>query len=261
MVSRGRPGSYDPSVTDEELLALLRDAALAVREAVRGFARRGLSGGRRTQYHADVAADAAVLDVLLPAGLTVVSEESGTTPGGPLVCVVDPIDGSTNFDRGVPYYATSLCVLDDDALRCALVVNQAADVWYTATAGGGAFRDGERIAPSQARGFAGSIVSCAGTPLRHPGWAQFRALGAAALELCAVADGSLDGFALVGTAHLNPWDYLGGLLVCREAGAVVEELDGAPLVVASGAPRRIVAAATAEFAAGLRGFVEGPSPS
>ena len=74
---------------------------------------------------------------------------SPASPGtGPLTCVLDPIDGSTNFDRGIPYYATSLCVLDEHGLRCSLVVNLATDTWYEAVRGGGATRDGAPIAPS-----------------------------------------------------------------------------------------------------------------
>ncbi len=234
-------------MTDEELFQLLRSAALAVRDAVSGQRRRGLSGVRVSQYHADLEADRAALDVLVGAGLAVVSEESGRTGDGALTCVLDPIDGSTNFDRGIPFYATSMCVLDADGMRLATVVNQATDEWYEAARDRGATKDGERIAPSGATQLSRSIVSCAGTPTRNPGWAQFRALGSAALELCAVADGTLDGFVLLAGARLHPWDYLGGLLVASESGAHVVELDGAELVVAEGAPRRVVAAATAEL--------------
>ena len=75
-----------------------------------------------------------------------------------------------------------------------------------------------------------SIVGLSGFPARHLGWAQFRAFGAAALDLCSVAEGSLDAFTVGGRAHLGPWDYMGGLLLCTEAGAVVGDLEGAELV-------------------------------
>jgi fructose-1,6-bisphosphatase/inositol monophosphatase family enzyme len=58
-----------------------------------------------------------------------------------------------------------------------------------------------------------------------------------------VAEGSLDAWAAVGRAHLGPWDYLGGVLLCTEAGAVVTELDGADLVTFDHGARRAVAAA------------------
>jgi myo-inositol-1(or 4)-monophosphatase len=242
-------------VTDEELLELLRAAARAVRDAVVGLQRRGLSGQRATQYHSDLVADRAAIDVLVGAGLQVVSEESGRTGHGSLVCVLDPIDGSTNFDRGIPYYATSLCVLDAGQLRCGLVVNLATDTWYEAARGGGATRDGTPISSSGVVALRSAIVSCGGAPTRNPGWAQFRALGAASLELCAVADGSLDGFVVLGSARLNPWDYLGGLLIAEESGAVVREADGKALVVEDGVPRRLVAASSTELVEELERFV------
>lgn len=245
-------------MTDEELLELLRSAALAVRRAVSGQRRLGLSGGRVSQYHADVAADRAALEVLLGGGLSVVSEESGRSGSAALTCVLDPIDGSTNFDRGIPFYSTSMCVLDPEGLRVAVVVNHATDEWYEAARGRGATKDGEPIAPSGSEELARSIVSCAGTPTANPGWAQFRALGSASLEICAVADGTLDGFVLLGGARLHPWDYLGGLLVAREAGAEVVELDDLELEVPEGAPRRLVAASTSALLEVLVAYATGP---
>jgi len=77
---------------------------------------RGLSGDRATQYHLDVVADDVARRVLGGAGFRVVSEESGVSGEGEFTVVVDPIDGSTNCDRGVPFYATSLAVVRDDEL-------------------------------------------------------------------------------------------------------------------------------------------------
>ena len=73
-------------------------------------------------------------------------------------------------------------------------------------------------------------------------------LGAAALDLCAVAEGVLDGYAVVGGSQLGSWDYLGGMLVCTEAGAVVGELEGRSLVTLDHTARRTpVAAATPDL--------------
>ena len=70
-------------------------------------------------------------------------------------------------------------------------------------------------------------------------------LGAAALDLCAVAEGVLDGYAVVGGSQLGSWDYLGGMLVCTEAGAVIAESQGRELVTLDHTARRTpVAAAT-----------------
>ncbi|HUD70109.1 MAG TPA: inositol monophosphatase [Acidimicrobiales bacterium] len=244
-------------MSDEELAQLLRTAARAVQAAISGHRGRGLSGLRPTQYHADLVADAAAIEVLASGGLQVLSEESGRTGEGSRVCVLDPIDGSTNFDRGIPYYSTSMCVLDDQGMRCSLVANLATDTWYEATRGRGATRDGDPIQPSSATSIKGSILSFSGFPGRHGGWAQHRALGSAALELCAVADGSLDAFGVVGTAHLSPWDYLGGLLVVHEAGGIVTDLDDAELVEASTARHQLCAAGTASLSTELVAFARG----
>jgi len=244
-------------VNDEELLGLLRDAARAVRDVIGGLQGRGLSGGRPTQYHADVVADDAAVAVLVRGGLRVLSEESDVSGDGPIVCVLDPIDGSTNFDRGIPYYSTSLCALDDEGALCSVVVNHATDTWYEAVRGAGATRDGHSIRPSGVLGLNAAIVSFSGLPSARGGWAQFRALGSASLELCAVADGSLDGYAVVANSRLSPWDYLGGIQVLGEAGGFVAELDGAPLVVADRSRRRPIAAGSGALLVELRAFVDG----
>ena len=91
-------------------------------------------------------------------------------------------------------------------------------------------------------------MGISGFPGRHPGWAQFRALGAASLEFCAVAEGVLDAYMVVGRSTLYGWDYLAGLLICREAGAVEGERDGKDLVVRDASPRRPIVAATRQLA-------------
>ena len=113
------------------------------------------------------------------------------------------------------------------------------------------------IHPSGAATMRGAIVSFSGLPSARGGWAQFRALGSASLELCGVADGSLDGYAVVANSRLSPWDYLGGLQILCEAGGRVVELDGAPLIVADRSRRRPLAAGTTPLLFELRAFVDG----
>ena len=83
-----------------------------------------------------------------------------------------------------------------------------------------------RSEPSDCELLDEAIVGFSGYPRRYFGWSQYRMLGAAALDLCAVAEGVLDGYAVVGGSQLGSWDYLGGMLVCTEAGAVVGESQG-----------------------------------
>src|SRR5690606_13019545 len=87
-----------------------------------------------------------------------------------------------------------------------------------------------------------------GFPPRPLGWRQFRAFGAAALDLCAVAEGSLDAFVDCSPSAHGPWDYLAGALVCIAAGASVDDVHGRGLVTLGPTDRRTpVAAATPEL--------------
>lgn len=217
----------------ETLLATLSEVCDAVASTLGDLEDWSLAGTRDGQYRSDLAADAVAVGHLLSAGLGVLSEESGLHEADrPFLAVLDPVDGSTNASRRLPWYATSICVLDDSGPLAALVVNQATGTRFEAVRGSGARRDGRRIAASGATRLGRSIVGLSGYPRRYLGWRQFRALGAVSLDLCAVADGALDGFVdCVDTPHGGPWDYLGGLLVCAESGAVAADALGRDLVV------------------------------
>lgn len=229
---------------DETLLGVCQRVVDAVEQSLAGFDDLSARGGRAGQYALDLVADRAALEVLDEAGLGVLSEESGLTrPGSSLMAVLDPVDGSTNASRGIAWYATSICVVDAQGARVAVVANLATKERYHALRGAGAWKDGELLVPSRCTELRSAVVALSGFPGRHLGWAQFRAFGAAALELCAVADGTIDAFVVGQGANLAPWDYMGALLVCSEAGAPVCEMDGRELVVRDPAARRAVAAA------------------
>ncbi len=209
----------------DELLALFDVASAAQRGALAtlGPAERRARTDRPGQYQLDLVADAAVLPVLASAGVRVLSEESGWSgpADAPVTVVLDPVDGSTNCSRRLPYWAISLCAVDADGPLCALVQNGVTGGRYTAIRGAGAWLDGAPLAPSAATTVERSLVALSGWPPRTLPWRQFRALGSAALALCDVAAGHLDGY-LDGLVDQHaPWDYLGGLLVCTEAGATV----------------------------------------
>jgi myo-inositol-1(or 4)-monophosphatase len=237
-------------VDDVRLLEVLDEAMHAVRGALDVLEDWGPSGGKPGQYRLDLAADGAALPVLHGAGLAVLSEESGVTGDGPsgLLAVIDPIDGSTNAHRGVPFYSTSICVLDAEGPRVGLVTNQATGQRYAAVRGAGAEKDGKAIAPSGCQELERAIVGISGFPGLYPGWAQYRALGAASLECCAVAEGVLDAYLVVGASTLYGWDYLAGLLVCREVGVAEGERQGRDLIVRDASSRRPIVAATRQLA-------------
>lgn len=233
-------------MTDDELLAVLEDAADAVRRALDGLDDWGLAGTRRGQYFSDLAADDVCLAVLDAAGLGWLSEESGTAhPDRDVIVIVDPVDGSTNASRGIPWYATSLCAVDAEGPRVALVVNQATDRRFRATRGGGATVNDEPLVPSTTTELGRSIIGLSGYPPHYLGWKQFRALGAVALDLCAVAEGVLDGYVDCSPSAHGSWDYAAGLLICAEAGVpVVDAFDRELLVLGHRDRRTPVAGAT-----------------
>jgi len=239
--------------SDDALLALLGEVAGAVSEALAGVTDWSMVDPSRGQYAADLVADAAALGVLDAAGVGVVSEESGRRrPEQRVTVVVDPLDGSTNASRGVPWFATSLCAVVDEVARAAVVVNLANGRRYEAVAGAGATCDGVAIGPSPATRLGRSFVGLSGYPARYLGWKQYRAFGAAALDLCAVADGTLDGYLDCSWNAHGVWDYAAGALVCSEAGAVVADATGRDLLILDPTDRRTpVAAGTPELHAEL----------
>lgn len=236
-------------LSDDALVELLVEAAAAIRGALGELEDWGLAGTRPGQYRSDLAADAAAIAVLSPAGVGVLSEESGLRDGErDLVVVLDPLDGSTNASRGLPWFATSLCAVDRHGPRAAVVVDLVRDRRYQAVRGAGAVVGDRPLAPSACTSLGDALVGISGFPPRALGWRQFRALGAAALDLCAVADGTIDGFADCSPAAHGPWDYLAAVLVCREAGASVGDALGRDLVTLDHGTRRTpVAAATPEL--------------
>jgi fructose-1,6-bisphosphatase/inositol monophosphatase family enzyme len=238
-------------------LGLLNEVADAIAAAFADVRDFGLSGRRDGQYALDVAANDAALPILRAAGLGVLSEESEFEPGvdGEVV-VIDPIDGSTNAARGLPWFATAMCVVDADGPSVAMVVNQASGDRFWAVRGEGAWRNGVRISPSGCTDVGESLIGLNALPPSPLGYRQSRVYGAVALDLCMVACGVLDGY--VDCDDRNPsgahgvWDFLASTLICRESGALVVDLWDRDLVTLDHDDRRTpVAAATPELLASL----------
>jgi myo-inositol-1(or 4)-monophosphatase len=247
------PTSPRPTWTADAALSLFDDTANAVTAALASLGDRtkwgllGTSGAHAGQHGSDVVADAAALEVLDRAGVGVLSEESGLSRADhPLMVIVDPLDGSTNASRGIPWYATSLAAVDADGLLAALVVNQASGERYWATRGGGAFADGRPMKTSECPSWRKAITGLSGLPSHWLGWSQFRALGACALDLCAVAGGVLDAYVDCSRDAHGVWDYAGGMLILQEAGGFVADAFGRDLIVLDPDARRTPIAANSE---------------
>lgn len=206
-------------------------------------------GDRPGQYRLDLVADAAALEVLRRGGVGILSEESGLEGAdAEIVVVVDPVDGSTNASRGLPWYATSLCAVDAQGPLVALVENLATGTRYTAVRGEGARRDGRGIEPSTVQRIDGALLVLNGYAPDYLHWRQYRSLGASALDLCSVADGRVDGTIDCTDSALGPWDYMGAMLILSEVGAHIADARGRDLVVLDHDARRTpVSAGTVEL--------------
>ncbi|GAB1693795.1 inositol monophosphatase family protein [Krasilnikovia sp. M28-CT-15] len=206
---------------------------------------------------ADRAVERQVVDALRRErpGDGVLGEEYGDSAApalGAVRWILDPIDGTVNYLYGIPQYAVSLAAEVDGVVLAGVVRNAATGDEWTATRGGGAWRDGRRLTGSArtaleqalvATGFGydagrrahqGAVLAGLITQVR-----DIRRLGAAALDLCLAAEGAVDAYFEKG---LNLWDHAAGGLVATEAGLRVAGLHGAP---AGG--RMVVAAPPALF--------------
>ncbi len=248
--------NYDRWVTDDALMAVLAEAADAVAAALAATPSRHLVAGSRSLHHSDLATDAAALAVLHRAGLRVLSEESQVTgdAAAEVTVVVDPLDGSTNAAAHLPWYATSLCAVDEAGPRAALVRNLATGECFTAIRGGGAFVDGEplRSPVGRTEELGEALILLSGHARAHLGWRQYRTMGALALDLCAVAAGRMDAYLDCSVDAHGVWDYLGGWLVAKEAGVEVVDVHGRELVVLDHAVRRTPVAGPAGLVRALR---------
>jgi myo-inositol-1(or 4)-monophosphatase len=170
----------------------------------------------------------------------VVGEEAGDRGGTSGVrWFVDPIDGTVNFVLGLPQYAVSIAAELDGRVVAGCVHNPISGELFHATLGGGAF-EGDQGLPGPREvplpravigtGFgydaARRARQAAVVAALLPRIADIRRIGAAALDLCAVAAGRLDGYFEVG---LNPWDWSAGVLIASEAGCAVSGLRGRPV--------------------------------
>ena len=246
------------ALSPELLLEVFADTAKAIGAAVRQIpaAERRERTDTPGQYALDLIADAAGLAVLSKVPVKILSEESSWSGASDssITVVIDPVDGSTNCARGIPYFATSISALVNGEFYASLVQNLATGTATTATPDG-VWRDGVPVQSSSVTAIERSVVAVSGLPSAHLAWKQFRALGSCALALCDVAAGLLDAYVDTGRWP-RPWDYLGGLHACTHSGAVFIETHGEELIVAEdGATRGMLVAATPELLEALRPII------
>jgi myo-inositol-1(or 4)-monophosphatase len=171
---------------------------------------------------------------------SILAEESGATqPGAAVQWIIDPLDGTTNFAHGYPFYCVSIGVEENGEAVCGVVYDPVRDELFSAARGHGAYCNGDRLKVSEVESLSRALL-ITGFPysfrdrldtVMH----QFREFmvssqavrrgGAAALDLCYVAAGRLDGF---WELYLQPWDTAAGRIIVEEAGGRITDFKGGP---------------------------------
>ncbi len=151
--------------------------------------------------------------------------------------IVDPLDGTTNFLHGIPFFAISIALEREGQIVAALVYNPVMDELFTAEKGKGAFLNDKRLRVANRREMPDCVFATGIPHLGKPAHGDYleqqrrvmrnasgvRRFGAAAIDLCYVAAGRFDGFWEMG---LSPWDIAAGVLMIREAGGFVTDFSG-----------------------------------
>ncbi|MEY4561305.1 MAG: hypothetical protein RLZZ618_582 [Pseudomonadota bacterium] len=190
----------------------------------------------------DQKAEEIIIETLLAAypGHGILAEESGRTHGAPnseYVWIIDPLDGTTNFIHGLPFYAVSIALAFRDQVQQAVVYDPTRNDLFYASKGRGAYLNDKRLRVSKRTRLGDSLIGT-GFPFRRGDnfqrymkmfeevsqkCAGLRRPGAAALDLCYVAAGYYDAFFETG---LNPWDIAAASLMITEAGGLIGNFTG-----------------------------------
>ncbi len=210
----------------------------------------GIGAGGDPVKRVDLAAEKAIVDTLkeYEISFTLISEESGFKEFGKTAsqCYVttDPIDGTTNLLRGVPFYATSIAVSSEPTVLrvyAALVTDLFHGTTYMAQKGKGAYRDGRKVTPSKNVSLEEAVIGLDLNTYNIQKLAprltnlirrtkHIRHFGANALEMCYVADGTTDAFVDI-RGKLRATDIAAAYLIVQEAGGKITTSEGKPLDV------------------------------
>ena len=228
-------------------------AAVAVEAALRAGAIQKARYGQQIQIHqkgeidlvteVDRSCEDAILDVLRSRcpGHDIVTEETQLArTGSRYVWFTDPLDGTTNYAHGYPFFCVSVALTIDGQPAAGAVYDPIKEELFTAERGGGARLNGRPLRVSSTTALLRSLL-VTGFPydLRDDLRAKLRLFnlfmgharairrdGAAALDLCYLAAGRVDGF---WEERLQPWDMMAGTLMVEEAGGRVTRFDGSPV--------------------------------
>jgi myo-inositol-1(or 4)-monophosphatase len=198
-------------------------------------------GFRDIVTDADLAAEKAVIQTIrarYPDHAIITEEAGGSAGDEPYVWVIDPLDGTTNYSRRFPAFSVSIGLVHQGQLTVGVVHNPLADRLFATQRGHGATLNGEPLRVSHFNRVDHAVI---GLDWAHadneraaivahlgrlaPACGTLRCVGSAALGLCYVAAGWLDAYFHIG---LKPWDMAAGLLLIKEAGGRVTDIQGHP---------------------------------
>jgi myo-inositol-1(or 4)-monophosphatase len=231
----------DPSASDD--LALLSEAARAAGRLALDRRARGLKVERKPGgspvTDGDLAVDAMLSRALLAARpdygwLSEETPDDQARLGARRVFIVDPVDGTTAYVKGKPWFAISLAVVEAGRPTAGVVFAPALDELYAAAIGAGASCNGEPIAVSEAGRLEGCAMLAPSNTFEDARWdSPWPAMrvgqrNALAYRMALVAAGRFDAALSMGWKH--DWDIAAGDLIAREAGAQVSDQNGRPLV-------------------------------
>ena len=179
-----------------------------------------------------------IINTAYPNHVVLGEEEGQSAQGGTHRWIVDPLDGTTNYAHGFPFYCVSIALEIEDQLKVGVVLDSYRDELFSAVSGEGAYCNGFPISTSREATLSKALLAT-GFNYDPQGIDESLALfkrvflkcrsirrpGAAALDLCYVACGRLDGF---WETKLNPWDVAAGVLIIQEAGGSITNSAGGP---------------------------------
>lgn len=233
---------------DKKLLATAIKAGKAASEILaRGFGKEiesiykssGINGDVVTKY--DLAAQKTILKIItdqFPDHSLLAEEGMNHITGSPYQWIVDPLDGTGNFSRGLPHFSSSIGLAYKDKLILGVIAIPATGELFYATKGQGAFRNNKKIRVSNSADLHRSMVTVCfirsklGSKMGLKAFnnlvnapAKARVTGSVAADLAKLSMGSLDGVVF---NHMNPWDIAAGIVLVTEAGGRVSGAGGKP---------------------------------
>ena len=174
--------------------------------------------------NADIKAEKIIIEELKKArpNYSIISEENGVEKNKDEsnFWIIDPIDGTTNFLHGVPHFAISIALQSNNEIVCGLIYDPIKDELFYAEKNHGAYFNNQRIRVSRKRDFEECLFAV-GKGKYNPDLI-YRRSGSAALDLAYVASGRFDGYF---QNNLNLWDVAAGIIIVKEAGGIVNEID------------------------------------